>query len=535
MVPLLPLIRRLKIVNKAGLLVPFEPNYAQRIYISKVEESLNAHRPVRVIVLKARQIGISTATEALIFTLAFLFDRYRGLVVAHDVPSSQNILAMTKEFWNSYTFKPLYTPKYESKNELAWVESQSSIRISTAKTATAGRSHTIQALHASECAFWNSPETTMLGLRQSLPMLPYTFECVESTANGVGNWFNNQWNLAEDGESDYIPLFFPWQEHPEYRASAMHLPYRPLGALDSEEKILTKLGIDNDQLTWRRWYIKNKCNNDIGQFHQEYPTTPEEAFVATGRNVLPIASLRAIYQPMEGITGNLIRRGNQVTFDPQPQGHLTLYAYPWTHDDFGAYIIGGDPTHTTRGDYAAAQVLNRRTMEQVAVWRGRIDPGTFGDELAKLGMYFNQALVCPEIEGPGYATVSRLQGIQYPHIFQRQAMDKTPGVMVQHTWGWSTTSRSKHGAIGWLLKMVSDGDLIIHDARTFAECRDYITLPDGGYGPASEDGYDDLVMSLAIAVTCHAMEPPLSAYSGLYIAPPAPVWESWQQQEAGLG
>jgi hypothetical protein len=533
-VQLLPLIKRLKIVTKAGHLVDFEPNHAQLHYLSTVEEALFSGRPVRVIVLKARQIGISTMTEAIIFTLAFLFERYRGLVVAHDIPSSQGILSMTTEFWNSYTFKRLYTPKYESKNELSWKETHSSIRISTAKTATAGRSHTIQALHASECAFWQTPETTMLGLRQALPDLPLTFECVESTANGVGNWFNQQWNLATDRESAYVPLFYPWHEHPEYTARRLP-PQPPIQRLDSEERALRASGVEDDRLLWRRWCIKNKCNNDLGQFHQEYPTTPEEAFVATGRNVFAIDTLRKVYQPMQGITGNLIRDGDNVKFDPQPHGHLTVFKYPWTHDDFGAYIVGGDPTHTTRGDFACAQVLNRRTMEQVAVWRGRIDPGTFGDEMAKLGRYYNYALLAPEVEGPGYATVSRLQGLQYPNIFQRQHLDKTPGVMVRHTWGWSTTSRSKHGAVGWLLKMISDEDITIHDPRTFAECRDYVTLPDGGYGPASENGFDDTVMALAIAVTCHAMEPPLPAYTGIQTQQPSPIWESWNAQSAALG
>lgn len=541
---LTPLLHRLKIVNKQAELVPLRLNWAQRQFVHAVEQRVEANKPVRLIVLKARQLGISTATEAVIFTFAFMWDYTRGLVVAHELDSSQHLLSITNTYWDHYPFAPLYTTKYQSKNELAWRETHSSIKVSTAKNVSSGRSRTLKCLHASEVGFWDNAQDTMLGLRQALPNLPHTLEVVESTANGVGNYFYKQWQAATDGEIDYVPLFFPWHKHPEYRASHIGLDHYDLRQLDDEEKILRRLNVTDDSLAWRRHVIANNCNGDVSTFHQEYPTTPEEAFVTTGRNVFPLPMLRRIYKPMEGVLGDLLRDGNTVSFSPNPNGKLRIFRYPYTRDDWGVYFIAGDPTRTIHGDFACAQVINRRTLEQVAVWRGRIDAGTFADELAKLGIYYNVAPISPESTGAGYMTIGRLQGLNYPKIWQRQRADKTPGHATEDLWGWNTTMTSKHLAIGWLLKLIIEGGsenvhggLVIHDAATFAELRDYVTLPDGGYGPAAVGGFDDTVMALAICVTCHSMEPPLPAYEGPSVnrGPVEPVWESWDEQMEGLG
>lgn len=524
-----PLIRQLSIVDKKAAQIPLRPNWAQQQYIDTVHASLEANKPIRIIVLKARQIGISTISQAVIFTLAFVFERVRGLVVANEVDNAQHLLGMTNTYWESYPFRRLYTQKYGSRNELAWVETGSSLRVATARNTKAGRAKTIHCLHASEVAFWEEADTTMLGLRQAVPELPATLICLESTANGVGNWFYATWQAAEQGDVDYVPLFFPWYQHPEYTASAINIPYYDLRNLDSEERALRAIGISDDRLAWRRWAIRNLANNDVTQFHQEYPTTPEEAFVATGTNVFPVGKLRDIYQPLTGRPGRLTRDGDSVRFQADIAGPLRVFKWPSRDTDHGVYMVAGDPTHTTRGDYACAQVINRRTHEQVAVYRGRIDPGSFGEELAKIGAYYNDAVLVPEVEGPGYATVSRLITIGYPHVWFNRLADRTPGKISDH-YGWRTTARSKDLAIGWLLKYVVDKDILIHDARTFQEMRDYVTLPSGGYGPASEKGYDDTVMALAIGITAHALEPPLMAYAG--VGPgggeeQVPTWEAW--------
>jgi hypothetical protein len=507
-----PFLESLMIQQKDARIVPFRLNWAQLELLEVVERQMATTGRVRIIVLKARQLGISTFFQALLFVLSFLTHGYRGLVVAHEIPASQNLLAMTHRYWDTYPFRQLYTLKSMSKNDLSWVETGSAIKIATAGNKALGRSSTIHYLHASEVAFWPDAEIAMLGLRQTVPNETGTVIALESTAEGVGNFFHRQWKLAEDGDSEYEPIFLPWWRHPEYLASHINVPHDNLGALDSEEKILRGMGLSDDRLAWRRWAIRNLCGNDLRKFQQEYPATPEEAFLSSGSNVFPAHSLRDCYKPERGYQGMLVRDGLSVKFVPHEDGPLTVFQAPSKDRDYGKYVVAGDPTHTTRGDYAVAQVLNRRTMEQVAVWRGRIDPASFGEELFKLGLYYHEALLVSEIEGPGYSTIGKLLGMEYPNIYRRARPDSTPGKVSGDLHGWSTTVQSKHLAVGWLLKCVVDGSLTLHHSKTYSEMQNYVTAENGGYENADNEAHDDTVMALAIAVTCHILDGPIMAY-----------------------
>jgi hypothetical protein len=119
-------------------------------------------------------------------------------------------------------------------------------------------------------------------------------------------------------------------------------------------------------------------------------------------------------------------------------------------------------------------------------------------------------MVTTETTGPGYATIGRLQQMDYPFLWQNRFAEKDPG-FVQDTVGWQTSVRKKEWAIGHLLKLIVDHDVIIHDKTTHNEMINYITLPKGGYGPAQGEGrgHDDTVMALAIACICSSTEGPL--------------------------
>lgn len=534
-----PLVTRLSILTKQLEVREIELNWAQREYIAVAERQLRETGRIRIIVLKARQLGISTITEALLFTLCFIYDNYKSLVIAHEIPASQNLLAMTRRYWDTYPFNPLFHTQYAGRNEIKWAETGSSLAVATAGNSAVGRSATFHAVHASEVAFWPDAETVMVSLRQTIPSSAGTAIVLESTANGMGNYFHKTWVEAEAGDSEFEALFFPWHKHPEYTGSAIGVPVGNLGVLNDEEEALRAMGVSDDRLVWRRWAIKNLCQGDINQFKQEYPSTPGEAFIASGTNVFPFAELTAAYEPEPGYRGLLVEDASGVHFKQSSDGPLTVWRAPTPDSDHGQYFVAGDPTHSTRGDFAVAQVINRRTLEQVAEWRGRIDPVTFADVLFLLGKYYNTAEVTTEIEGPGYATIGALLAKNYPRIYNKARPDATPGKMSADFFGWSTTLQSKHLAINWLLRVVVDGSITIHSATLFNEMKSYVTLDSGGYGPASEansghrgpKGYDDTVMAMAVAVTCHFMSSPLMPY-GAQDAPTQSVesapWEDWQ-------
>ena len=510
-----PILNRLSIQDRdTGIVAPWKRNWAQNEYIETFQTQWNQNKPVRIIVLKARQLGISTATGGLMFSLSFIHNDRNSLIVAHEMDSSEHLLGMSQRYWRTYPFSPLYTPKYVSKKHLEWVETGSSIKVITAGNKDSGRSRTIHYLHASEVAFWDEAADLMLGLNQTVPNAPHTFIALESTANGIGDYFYDQWNAAVAGDTEYIPLFFPWWKHPDYTGTHIHLSTTLTNPSD-DEKLLRKLGVSDDSIVWRRWAIPNLCGGDIAKFNQEYPSSPEEAFISTGHNVFPIGPLTRVYEKMNGRRGRLHRDATQpngIRFQPDASGPLTIFSPPSIEDrDWGRYMIGGDPTHTTRGDPAVAQVINRRNYRQVAIFRGRVDPSTFAEELAKLGAYYNDAMIATESTGPGYATIGALVNMEYPHLWKSRWADKTPGI-VATTYGWQTTHKSKEWAIGFLLKIIIDSDLQIHDSTTFTELRDYVSLEHGGYGPASNSGNDDTVMSLAICCIAAATDTPLAPY-----------------------
>lgn len=533
-----PLLNQLSIIDTRAHLIPFKLNWAQKEMLAEVQRQYDERRIVRVIVLKARQLGCSTLTEAIMFLYCFIFSRVNGLVIAHETSSAQHLLSMTQTYWDSYSFRSLYTTKYKSRNELSWVETDSSLKVSTAKNTDTGRSKTLQMLHASEVAFWDHAGTTMGGLDQAFHFEPDTFGCIESTANGVGGFFHDQWQAAVEHETEYTPLFFPWWRHPQYTWTYLNrsadIVFPPVGHLDEEERVLTKLHVDSDHLLWRRWAIRNLCQSDLALFHQEYPSTPEEAFVATGYNVFPLQHLRTCYEPIEHpLQGRLMRRGATVQFVPDIAGPLKMYVNaPSSDHEWGKYMVAGDPTRVTTGDFAVGQVINRRTFEQVAVWRGRIDGASFGEQMAMLGTYFNNALLTVETTGAGYTAMGALIQMNYPNLYKHRYADREPTVIATQ-YGWDTNEQRKQWMIGFLLKLVVDHVITIHDATTMFELTNYVTLPNGGFGANSTSGFDDTVTALAQACVCSSTEI-MTAYEG----PHAPkeednrTWQAWNEEPA---
>src|SRR5207302_3297320 len=166
--------------------------WAQRPFVAEIERQYNSGRPVRIIVLKARQLGISTATEGTMFWWNFIHPGSNGLVMTHEKGQSEELFAMTKTFWESWPFKEGYNLKYQTRQQLRWTNN-SQLRVGTAGNVKSARGSTINAAHMSEAAFYEDPETLWTGMEESVPHRHGSMIVIESTANGVGNWFYDQW------------------------------------------------------------------------------------------------------------------------------------------------------------------------------------------------------------------------------------------------------------------------------------------------------------------------------------------------------
>jgi hypothetical protein len=320
------------------------------------------------------------------------------------------------------------------------------------------------------------------------------------------------WQRAEEGSISYIPLFFPWYRHPEYHFSTN---INTKLELTADEKQLRRLMISegyNDEyifgsIAWRQWKILNSFNGDLEEFMEEYPSTAEEAFIASGKPIFSPHRLRECFDEKSGVRGYCHRGPDGlVQLVPDPSGNLTLFKRPNRDGRPDRYFVAGDPSESIPGDPACIQVINRGSYEQVAVWHGRISPVNFADEMMMVGDYFNHAMICPEVEGGGQAAMGRILSVGYDNIWLHKTADRLRGSF--NVFGWSTNYQRKQWAIGMLQRLIHDNSIVIHDRITYNQLRNYVQRDDGTWGNGDGASHDDAVMALAIAITASDREGP---------------------------
>lgn len=495
--------------------------WAQRPYVAEIERQYNRGQPVRIIVLKARQLGISTATEACLFLWCFFHRGSNGLVLSYEDGQAQELFQMTKTYWDKWPHRHLYTLQYSTKRQLRWLETSSQVRVATAKNAGGVRGSTVHALHASEVAFWADPDTLWTGMKQTIPNRHKTIVVLESTANGIGNFFHNTWLSATEGESEFVAMFFPWYLHPAYRMATTLCTKLELDADERRYFRLftqpTKLGetyapaLTQDEayqcVAWRRWGIINQANGDLLSFMQEYPATAEEAFISTGKPIFSPLHLLECFDEKRGVTGRFYRDSvGRVQFVEDPAGEVTLYKRPPNARRSDRFFVAGDPSETIPGDPACIQAIDRKTLEQVAVWHGRTTPIHFAKEMILMGDFYHHAMLCPEVEGGGQACIGYMIASGYDNLWLDKRADRIRGS--SNVYGWSTNWQRKQWCVGFLQRLIIDHSLLIHDRKTYNQMQRFVEHENGEWGNADAKIHDDSVMALAIAVTASDREGP---------------------------
>jgi hypothetical protein len=526
-----PWVSRCVIKDKDAKLGPIDLNgefaWAQRVLIKEIERQHRLNKPIRTIVLKGRQLGISTCTEAVLFSWCFMFPGTNHLVLSKSREDSEMLFEMTKLMWDTSWFKPMFTPTRSSAKRLSWAETLSNFRVATAKGADVGRGATLHGVHGSEVAFWDDAEDIMTSMGPALPYKPGTIVVLESTANGVGGFFYDEWQKASRGESDYVPLFFPWWKHHEYQIPRSSLRVRDLNGDELEmleQGVLLngrRYKLTINQLAWRRRAIMNEFRGDPEMFQQEYPNNPEEAFLSTGRNVFDLGHLYQCYDPdVQRARGILELHQGKIKFYPDSTGSLTVFKRP---DRYGRqeYVLGADCARTNYGDPACIQVLNRVTKEQVAIWRGHVTPNELAEIIDVLGRWYNEAVVNIEIEGGGAAAIAVLQHLNYPNLWRWRWPDRPIHKLGSSAYGWSTNGRTKPWMISNMQHMLRSNALLLHDTSTYQELREYTHTDWGEMRPASTEGHDDTVMALGVAIMADVESPPVDyerAFAGSLIS-----------------
>ena len=449
----------LKIRSKPRGLIALCPNRAQE------EFSRNCTR--RNIVLKARQMGITTYVAARFFVQTITHPGTMTVQVAHDQESAEEIFKIVHRFWENLpeTMKRgALTRSRANVRQMVFPRIDSEYRVATAADVNAGRGLTIHNLHGSEVARWlREPAEALASLRAAVPLDGDIV--LESTPNGAAGVFYEEWQHAH--ETGYTRHFFPWWYDGAYRDST-RLPVQPL--TPEEEELVRRAGLEDAQVAWRR---ANRAQLR-GLAAQEYAEDPVSCFRASGECVF---ELEILERALEALGKPLSVQDNE---------RLTV----WCEPRYGRqYIVGVDPAGGgTEGDYACAEVIDRQTAMQCAELHGHYSPRELAGKLVELGRMYNSALLVVERNNHGYGVLANLRAAGYQQVFRDGSQD-----------GWLTSAVSKPAMIENLAAVLAVKPQLFQSAKLLSECRTFIRRADGGSGGAS-GSHDDCVMAMAIAL-----------------------------------
>lgn len=489
----------IKIRDKNSKIIPLKLNEPQLKLYNAIKEQKTKKKPVRILVLKSRQMGFSTETEAIIFKNTVTKPNINSGIIAHKDESTTNLFNMTKLMYNELPTAIKPDKKNSNAKELVFNNEEgkglnSKIKCMTAGGKGVGRSDTFNNLHLSEFAFWEGDKKqTLVGLLQAVPNTLDSMVIIETTANGY-DYFKELWDNAVAGKNDFYPLFVGWNELKEYQ-----MPYTGFKLTQEEKELQVLYNLSLEQLTWRRWCIANNCGGDIQLFKQEYPINPQEAFISTGSCYFNKEKIINRIQQVE----EPISRGSFI-FD---YDGLTIRNIKWQEDEKGPikiykkpeerkpYVLSGD-TAGEGSDYFTGHVLDNITGKQVAVLRQEFDEITYTRQMYCLGMYYNQALIGIEANYTTYP-IKELSRLEYPRQYIREKEDSYTN-KYEKSYGFKTTSITRPVILAELQTIVKEQIELIVDKETLEEMLTFIKNEKGR--PEAQQGYhDDLVLALAIA------------------------------------
>lgn len=523
---------RIKHKNRAEI-VPFVLNRGQRRVVEALEADRRAGRPMRMIVLKARQWGCTTVVEMYMAWVQCCLARNWHSLLCSQVQSVssaiRNMLAMLLEHYPL----DLWDGSEQGRPSLTAFQGQQAIReikgrdchltLATSESVNSVRGSDYAMAHLTEVAFWKDtpsakPEDFIRTICGAVARVPMTMVVMESTANGVGNFFHREWCRSERGDSDKRAVFVPWYEIEIYREEVAD-PMALWQAMDAYERGLwNDFGLSLERIQWYR--MKRAEMADHTAFMAEYPTTPGEAFACTAAAVFSpegverlrpgCAELRYETGDVASVTGAVtgIRSLDALGFRKDSTGMMKLWKRPRAG---GSYVVAVDVGgRTLKADWSVVAVFDTAGCdgrpEVVAQWRGHVDHDLLAWKGAQIARWYNTALLVFESNSMEHDYATGLTSDQgaymlhelgevYPNLYYRQSMGEDCGRKP----GFHTNRATKQMIITELIAAVRDGTYIERDAMALDELSTYELRPNGSYA-ASDGHHDDILMTRAIGL-----------------------------------
>ena len=267
----------LKIRDKSGKIIPLVFNDPQLFVHRMLEDQKQKQGFVRAVIMKGRQEGVTTYIQARFFQKTLMRRGTTTFILSHEAKSTDNIFSMTKRYHDNLPGGMSPGLDTANKNQMKFAGTESEYTVGTAGNEDVGRSLTIKQLHMSEAAFYEHTDQLETGLMQAVADVNDTEIIIESTANGLGNFFHEKAMRAMAGLGNFILIFVPWYWMKEYRIK----PPDGFAPDEYEQELMRTYNLDLEQIYWRRMKIEN-TKGGLWKFQQEYPFTPQEAFLMSG-------------------------------------------------------------------------------------------------------------------------------------------------------------------------------------------------------------------------------------------------------------
>ena len=533
-----------RVQDKEGAhIVPFVLRAAQRKLLRCLEDQRRANKPIRVILLKARQWGGSTATQIYMAWIQ-LFHRpnWHSVVCAHLKDAANNIKGMYAtllENFPEWIYGPIKFQPYQRTQNISYIKQTGArITVGSAEAPESVRSQNVLMAHMSEVGLYpetrkNNPSRLFRSVTSSILNKPYTMIVIESTANGTGNWFHTEWLNAERGKSNNVPLFVAWYEIEMY-SMPLDEPYEEfIPTMTDYEWSLWRLGATLEAINWYRHKLREYHNHE--EMMAEFPSTAIEAFVHSGEIIFNTEHCELLRRTCRtpDFRGEIFSHTNRNTGLQALQELDTIEQHNgcfkiWTRPDTSIkvarrYIVSVDVGgRSAKADYSVITVLDRYWMleggvpEVVAEWRGHIDHDLLAWKAAQISTYYDNALLVIEsntIESKdnpdAYTDDFILDQIasSYDNLYARHDPQRIREGLPPR-WGFHTNRKTKQTLVDTMIAIVRSQSYIERNDLAIDEMLTYERLPNGGYA-ATTGHHDDILMTRMIALyVSQDIEPP---------------------------
>lgn len=533
----------------------------QRRFIKRLEKKRRANKPIRLVLLKARQWGGSTTSQLYMAWLQLVHKTgLNSLIIAHQGTASDEIKDMFDRMIKAYPVELLYElgeAYNENEPKLVGVgksgaihrvpQRNCKIKLGTAERPDSCRGGDYNLVHCSEVGIWKKtdgkrPEDIVRSACSGILLLPYTMIVYESTANGTGNFFQREYDAAKRGKSQFEAMFISWFDIDQYSAPIenieafahwLYINRNNENANSNREesgKYLWWLWERGATLEAINWYIQERSKySDHGQMASEYPSDDVEAFVHSGARVFDkykVELLRPMCKAPRYI-GDIYADGDEgeeallnLRFSEDHQGQLWVWALPEIDDEveiIDRYLVVVDIGGRSKGaDWSVITVIDRLFMMDggvpsiVAQWYGHIDMDLLAWKSAQIASFYDNALLVIEsntaetkdkernVDGDQSQYILNRVKEVYTNLYARKQSEEDIINKEPKKYGFHTNVATKPMIISTLVKVIRETLYVERDERCLDE---YLTYEKVGskYG-AIAGKHDDLLMTRAIGL-----------------------------------